>query len=138
MYINFQQNRANRSVITVHTNVFSKNRKLHKFATTNRNFKHRLFQTCIVVKRKCLTIFSKIGLVDQSKSCTQIYLQNCNLSSNFKKSRLSNMHCPLTDSQADFEINRPVRYRNTAKKIFPRTTDGQTDGRTDIASDDIR
>ena len=38
MYINFQQNQANRSVITVHTNVFAKNRKLHKFATTNRNF----------------------------------------------------------------------------------------------------
>ena len=35
MYINFQQNRANRSAITVHTNVFAKNRKLHKFATTN-------------------------------------------------------------------------------------------------------
>ena len=39
MYINFQQNRGNRSVITVHTNVFAKNRKLHKFATTKRNFK---------------------------------------------------------------------------------------------------
>ena len=30
MYINFQQNRANRSVITMHTNVFAKNRKLHE------------------------------------------------------------------------------------------------------------
>ena len=40
MYINFQQNRANRSVITVHTNVFAKqNRKLHEFATTNNFFK---------------------------------------------------------------------------------------------------
>ena len=38
MYINFQENQANRSVITVHTNVFAKNRKLHKFATTNSNF----------------------------------------------------------------------------------------------------
>ena len=38
MYINFQQNRAIRSVITVHTNVFSKNRKLHEFATTNNFF----------------------------------------------------------------------------------------------------
>ena len=41
MYINFHQNRANRSVITVHTNLFAKNRKLHKFATTNSNFKNR-------------------------------------------------------------------------------------------------
>ena len=40
MYINFQQNRVNRSVITAHTNLFAKkNRKLHKFATTNSNFK---------------------------------------------------------------------------------------------------
>ena len=39
MYINFQQNRANRSVITVHTNVFAKkNRKLHEFATGNNFF----------------------------------------------------------------------------------------------------
>ena len=36
MYINFQQNRANRSVTTVHTNEFTKNRKLHEFATTNK------------------------------------------------------------------------------------------------------
>ena len=28
------------------------------------------------VKRTCTSIFSKIGLVDQSKPCTQIYLQN--------------------------------------------------------------
>ena len=38
MYINFQQNRVITSVITVHTNVFAKNRKLHKFATINSNF----------------------------------------------------------------------------------------------------
>ena len=38
MYINFQQNWANRSVITVHTNVFAKNRKLHEFATANNFF----------------------------------------------------------------------------------------------------
>ena len=38
MYINFQQNRVCRSVKTVHTNLFTKNRKLHKFAATNSNF----------------------------------------------------------------------------------------------------
>ena len=38
-------------------------------------FKNRLFQTYIIVKRTCISIFSKIGLVDQSKLCTQIYLQ---------------------------------------------------------------
>ena len=39
MYINFQQNRVSRSVKTVHTNLFANNRKLHKFATCNTNFK---------------------------------------------------------------------------------------------------
>ena len=81
MYINFQQNRANRSFITVHTNVFAKNRKLHEIATANIFFlKNELFQTCIIVKRTCISIFSKIRLVDQSKLCTQLYLQkfaNC-------------------------------------------------------------
>ena len=38
MYINFPQNRVNRSVKTVRTNIFAKNGKLHKFATTNSNF----------------------------------------------------------------------------------------------------
>ena len=38
MYINFQQNRVSKSVNTVHTNLFAKNHKLHKFATTNSNF----------------------------------------------------------------------------------------------------
>ena len=38
MYINFQQNRVNRSVITVYTKLFAKNRKLHKVATTNSIF----------------------------------------------------------------------------------------------------
>ena len=35
MYVNFQQNRINRSVKTVHTNLFAKKCKLHKFTTCN-------------------------------------------------------------------------------------------------------
>ena len=57
-----------------------KNRKLHEFATANYFFLNRLFQTCIIVKPTCISIFSKIGLGDQSKPYTQIYLQkfgNC-------------------------------------------------------------
>ena len=38
MYINFQQNRVKTQVMTVLTSLFAKNRKLHKFATTNNNF----------------------------------------------------------------------------------------------------
>ena len=35
LHINFQQNRVTRSVKTVHTNLFAKNCKLHKFVTCN-------------------------------------------------------------------------------------------------------
>ena len=43
MHINFQQNRVSRSVKTVYTNLFAKNCKLHKFATTNSNFEKSIF-----------------------------------------------------------------------------------------------
>ena len=43
MYINFQHNRVSRSVKTVYTNLFAKNCKLHKFATTNSNFEKLIF-----------------------------------------------------------------------------------------------
>ena len=39
MYINFQKNRVKTHFMTVLTSLFAKNRKLHKFATTNNNFK---------------------------------------------------------------------------------------------------
>ena len=42
MYINFQQNRVSRSAKTVHTNLFAKKCKLHKFATCNSNFEKLL------------------------------------------------------------------------------------------------
>ena len=37
------------------------------------------------------------------------------------------MHYPIIDIQAEYEINRPIRYQITAKKLFPQTTDGRTD-----------
>ena len=81
MYINFQQNRADRSVITVHTNVFAKKSQVALICNYQYFFKkNRLFQTYLIVKRTCISIFSKIVLVAQSKPCTQIYLQkysNC-------------------------------------------------------------
>ena len=58
-------------------------------------------------------------------------IANCNL--NFKKSGISDMHYPLTDIQAHFEINRPVRYQVTAKINYfhRRQADRRTDGQTD-------
>ena len=73
MYINSQQNWVSRSVKTVRTNIFANNCKLHKFATIPIIFfLNQLLQTCIIIKRTFISIFSKIGFVDQ---CTQIYLQ---------------------------------------------------------------
>ena len=41
------------------------------------------------------------------------------------------MHYPLTDIQADFEINRSIRYQVTAKiHYLHRRTDKWTDRRT--------
>ena len=60
-----------------------------------------------------------------AKICKLYNFATCN--SNFKKSRLSEMHYSLTDIPAYFEINRPVRYRSTAKKnYYHRLTDEQT------------
>ena len=80
MYINFQQNRSNRSVKTTHKCIRQKIASCINFQLPIAIFKNRPFQTCIIVKRTCISIFSKIGLVDQSKLYTQIYLQkfaNC-------------------------------------------------------------
>ena len=41
-HVNFQQTRVGRSVQTVHTNLFAKRCKLHKFATTNSNLKKKI------------------------------------------------------------------------------------------------
>ena len=39
------------------------------------------------------------------------------------------MQYPLTDMQADFETNRPIRYQVTAKRNYLHIrTDGRTDG----------
>ena len=78
MYINFQEIRFSRSVKPEHTNLFAKKDKLSKFASTvitvhitnvfaiipMEILKNRLFQS-VFVKRTCMSIFSKIGLIDQ-------------------------------------------------------------------------
>ena len=46
------------------------------------------------------------------------------------------MHYPLTDIHAHFEINRPARYQNIAKRnYYHRRTDRRTDARTDGQTD---
>ena len=99
-------------------------------------FKNRPFQTCIIVKRTCRSIFSKIRLVDQSKLCTQIYLQkfaNCiNLQLAIRISKSHAFRTCTTPSRTFRPILRIIgllanNYRK--KKLFPETTDGRTDRR---------
>ena len=84
-----------------------------------------------------MAIFSIIGLVDQSKPCTQIYLQKlqiaqiCNLQLEFRK---ITPFGHLTDIQADVEINRLTRYIKLPRKEII-DAEGQTDGRTDGQTD---
>ena len=142
MHINFQQNQANRSVITVHTNVFAKKiASCINLQLPIAIFKNRPFQTCIIVKRTCISIFSKIGLVDQSKLCTQIYLQkfaNCiNLQLAIIISKNNAFRTCTTPSRTFRLILRSIGLLDNElprKEIIStddRRTDGQTDGRTD-------
>ena len=66
----------------------------------------------------CISIFSKIELVDQLEIK--------------KKSRPSDMHYPITDIQTKFEINGLLGIELPRKYIIStnnRRTDRQTDGR---------
>ena len=63
MKINFQQNRVNKSVITVHTILFAKNRMLHKIATI-------------------IAIFKKLTLLNMHHRKTYMYI-------NFQHNRVS-------------------------------------------------
>ena len=78
--------------------------------------KNRFFQTCVIVKRTCISIFSKLGLVDQSKPCTLIYLQilaSCiNLQlpiAILKESILLEMHHHKTYIYVNFQLKRVNR-----------------------------
>ena len=88
-------------------------------------FLNRLFQSFIIVKHTCTSIFSKIGLIDQSKSCTQICLQNKVSCINLKLAiEILKNHAfracttPITNIHADFEISKPIRCQVTAKRII--------------------
>ena len=107
-------------------------------------FQNRLFQTCIIVKRTCTSIFSKIGLVDQSKPCTQIYLQkiaNCiNLQLAIRISKIQAFRTCTTPSRTFRPILSLIGQLGNElprKEIIStdgrtdRRTDGRTDGRTD-------
>ena len=65
MYVNFQQNRVNRSVITANTNVFAKKLKLHKRWTDERTDRRRVRQQSVVFSKKKLP---------KTNACEQVYV----------------------------------------------------------------
>ena len=137
MYINFQQNRVKTQVMTVLTSLFAKKSQVANIRIII--FQSRLFQTCIIVKRTCTSIFSKIGLVDQSKPCTQIYLQkiaNCiNLQLAIRISKNQAFRTCTTPSRTFRPILSSIGLLGNElprKEII--STDGRTDGRTTIGS----
>ena len=77
----------------------------------------------MIVKRACISIFSKIGLVDRSKPCTQIYLQkfaNC------------------INLQLAIRISKKSRRSDIPRKEIISTDDRRTDAQTDVAYDNNR
>ena len=103
-------------------------------------FENRIFQTCIIVKRTCISIFSQIGLVDQSKPCTQIYLQKFANCINLQLAiRISKNHAFRTCTTPSRTFRPILRSIGLIDNELPRkeiiSTDGRTDGRTDGQTD---
>ena len=79
MYINFLQNLV-RSVITAHTNVFTINRKFHKFATTNNNLKKLIISDMRHRKTYMYINFQQNRVSRSAKTVPKNYLpKNCKL-----------------------------------------------------------
>ena len=102
-------------------------------------FKNRPFQICSIVKHTCISIFSTIRLVDQSKLCTQIYLQkfaNCiNLQLAIRISKNHAFWTCTTSSRTFRPILRSIGLldnelpRKEIISTYYRRTDGRTDRR---------
>ena len=141
MHVKYQLNRDKRFVKTVNTK--------NKLNCMNLQlqiaiFKDWPFQTCIIVKRTCISIFSKIGLVDQSKLCTQIYLQkfaNCiNLQLTIRILKNHDFRTCTTPSRTFRPILRSIGLLDNElpRKEIISTYDRRTDRRTDVAHDNNR
>ena len=102
-----------------------------------KEFFNLLFQTCIIVKRTCISMFSKIGLVDQSKPCTQIYLQKFLIWINLQLAiRISKNHAFRTCTAPSRTFRLILRsigllYIEILRKEIITTDDRRTDERTD-------
>ena len=120
---------------TVHIKLFAKIASCIHLRLPTVFFKNRLFQTCVIVKRTCMSIFSKIVFVDQSKPCTQIYLQkfgNCiNLQLAIRISKNHAFGICTTPSRTFRPILRSIGLLDNElpRKEIISTDDRRTDGR---------
>ena len=138
MHVKYQLNRDKRFVKTVNTKNKLNCMNLQLLIAI---FKDRPFQTCIIVKSTCISIFSKIGLVDQSKLCTQIYLQKFANCINLQLAiRISKNHAFRTCTTPSRTFRPILRSSGLLDNELPRKeiistddrrTDGQMDRRTD-------
>ena len=142
MHVKYQLNQDKRFVKTVNTKNKLNCMNLQLPITI---FKNRPFQTCIIVKRTCISIFRKIGLVDQPKLCTQIYLKKFANCINLQLAiRISKNHAFRTCTTPSWTFRPILRSIGQLDNELPRKeiistddrrTDGRTDRRTDYAHD---
>ena len=136
MYINFYQNRVSIDQSKPCTQSYLQ--KIVSCIICNLQFEFRtptFLQTCIIGPRTCISIFSKIGLVDLSKPCTQVYLQifaNCiNLQLAI---RISKNHAFRTCTTPSRTFRPILRLISQLDNELPRkeiiSTDGRTGGQT--------
>ena len=128
MYVNFQQNRINRAVITVHTNLFAKNRKLHKFAANNSNFLKSTLSDMHHRKTHMYINFQQNRVSTSVKTVhINLFAKNCKL---HKFATCIFLKVTPFGHAPPHNRHSGQIWDQSAKKLLT-----QTDGRTDIGTD---
>ena len=117
--------------------IYQLNRDKRFVKTVNTKNKLNCMNLQLPIASTCISIFSKIGLVDQSKLCTQIYLQkfaNCiNLQLVIRISKNHAIRTCTTPSRTFRPILRSIGLSDNElpRKEIISTDDRRTDGQTD-------
>ena len=117
--------------------IYQLNRDKRFVKTVNTKNKLNCMNLQLPIASTCISIFSKIGLVDQSKLCTQIYLQkfaNCiNLQLAIRISKNHAIRTCTTPSRTFRPILRSIGLSDNElpRKEIISTDDRRTDGQTD-------
>ena len=141
MYINFLQNRVSIDQSKPCTQSYlQKNRKLHEYATYNSNFETKLLSDMHHLITYLYINFQQNRVSRSVKTCTQVYLQifaNCiNLQLTIRISKNHAFRTCTTHSRTFRPILSSIGLLDNElprKEII--STDGRTDGRTDVAHD---